>query len=152
MFNKIKKLFDNEIIAYIIVGGMTTVVSLLSYFLLTQLYFDVNDPIQLTIANVISWVLAVLFAFVTNRRLVFKSKNSPLEEMASFFTSRLATLVMDILFMMLFVNIMKMDDKLAKLIVQVIVTVANYIISKFFVFNEKKINEVKTETPLREKY
>jgi len=127
-----------EIINYLIVGVLTTVVSLVTYYLCTYTFLDPNSSLQLQFANIISWVCSVIFAFVTNRIFVFKSKNKKLlKEISSFVVSRLATLVMDMGLMFLGVTLLGLNDKLIKLVVQVIVIVLNYIFSKIFVFKKK---------------
>lgn len=89
-------------------------------------------------ANVLSWIAAVTFAYFTNRKYVFESKNEKrLQEAAAFYGSRVTTLLLDMFCMFLMVTLMGWNDKVAKLIVQVLVTVANYILSKFLVFRKK---------------
>ena len=137
----IKKMYKKyeEIINYLIVGCLTTLVSLVTYFVCVHLFLDAKNPVELQIANVISWLIAVLFAYITNRKFVFKSKTKNyLKEFLSFTTSRLVTLFMDMGIMFLLVTILSYSDTLAKLISQVIVTIANYIFSKLFVFKNKK--------------
>lgn len=130
LFNKYK-----EIIMYLIFGVLTTVVSLVSYYLLTLTILNPNNGIQLLIANVISWILSVAFAYVTNRKYVFESKsNNYFQEITSFVGGRVVTLFMDILIMFVFVTVLHFNDKIFKLISQVVVTVGNYVISKLFVF------------------
>ena len=92
---------------------------------------------QLQAANVISWIVAVTFAYYMNRKYVFES-NDPniLKEGTSFFISRIGTLLMDMGTMFLLVTVLGMSDKIAKLIVQVIVTVGNYLFSKLLVFTK----------------
>lgn len=132
LFNKYK-----EIILYLIFGVLTTVVSLVSYYLLTLTILNPNNGIQLQIANIISWILSVAFAYITNRKYVFESKSDKiLSEISSFVGGRVATLLMDMLIMFIFVTILHLNDKLFKLISQVVVIVANYIISKLFVFKK----------------
>ena len=63
-----------EVISYLIVGVLTTVVSLGSYFICVHTFLDPNDGFQLQAANVISWICAVTFAYFTNRKFVFQSK------------------------------------------------------------------------------
>lgn len=124
-----------EIVCYLIVGVMTTIVSLGVYYICVVTFCDPSSAFQLQMANVISWIAAVLFAYFSNRRFVFQSRNEKLfKEMISFCSSRVITLVMDMGCMFLMVSILKINDKIAKIIVQVIVTVGNYIISKFFIF------------------
>ena len=124
-----------ELISYLIVGGLTTVVSLGTYYGCTLTILNAAVPLQLQAANVLSWIAAVTFAYFTNRKYVFESRNQHmLKEAAAFYASRLSTLLMDMGLMFLMVTILNWNDKIAKLIVQVVVTVANYVISKFFVF------------------
>lgn len=128
-----------EVVNYLIVGVLTTLVSLLVYYGLTLTVLDPTRPVQLQAANVISWVAAVVFAYFTNRRFVFESRSTNiLKEAAAFFAARLATLLMDMALMFLLVTLLKMNDKPAKLLVQVVVIVANYVLSKFLVFARKK--------------
>ena len=127
-----------EIISYLIVGGLTTVVSLGVYYGLVLTVLDPRNPIQLQAANILSWICAVTFAYFTNRSFVFQSKNSSmLTEAAGFFASRVSTLLMDMAIMFVTVTLMGMSDKIAKLIVQVVVTIMNYVLSKFLVFRNK---------------
>ena len=126
-----------EIINYLIVGGLTTVVSLGVYYACVLTVLDPNNPVQLQVANVISWIAAVLFAYFTNRKYVFESHDpNMLREGAAFFASRIGTLLMDMGTMFVLVTLLGVNDKIAKLIVQVIVTVGNYVFSKFFVFKK----------------
>ena len=126
-----------EIISYLIVGGLTTVVSLVTYYACVLTVLDPNHPVQLQCANIISWIAAVAFAYVTNRRFVFQSKNKHmLREAGAFVASRVSTLVMDMALMFVMVTLGGLNDKIAKLAVQVVVTVANYVLSKFFVFHK----------------
>lgn len=128
-----------EIINYFIVGILTTIVSLGVYY---GCVVTVLNPIiawQLQIANIISWIVAVIFAYFTNRKYVFKSNEKNVtKEFFSFVLSRIGTLLMDMGIMFSFVTLCGMNDKIAKLIVQVVVTIGNYVFSKFFVFRYNK--------------
>lgn len=130
LFNKYK-----EVVMYLIFGVLTTIVSLVSYYLLTITIFNPDNAILLQVANVLSWIISVLFAYITNRKYVFESKNNNiLKEVSSFFGSRLITLLLDMLIMFVGVTLLKGNDKFIKVISQVIVIVSNYIFSKLFVF------------------
>lgn len=137
-----KKLIDlykkhEEILNYLIVGVLTTVVSLAAYYTAVLTVLDPNNGLQLQIANLFSWICAVVFAYFTNRKFVFKSKNNnKIKEFASFTSSRVLTLLLDMLIMFIMVTLLKMNDKIAKLVVQVVVTIGNYILSKLFVFKK----------------
>ena len=120
---KIKMMMNKyqEIISYLIVGALTTLISLISYYALVLTILNPNNSLELQIANIISWIISVLFAYITNRKFVFKSQNKNIfKEFFSFTSSRIITLLCDMLIMYLGV------------------TVLNYIISKFFVFQNKK--------------
>ena len=126
-----------EIVNYLIVGGLTTVVSLGVYYGCVLTILDPEVAVQLQAANIISWIAAVTFAYFTNRKFVFESKNeNKLKEAAAFYGSRVTTLLVDMGCMILMVTLFGWNDKIAKLIVQVIVTVANYVLSKFIVFRK----------------
>lgn len=134
-----KEIFSRykEIINYLVVGGLTTVVSLGIYYACVLTFLDPKNPIQLQIANVISWIGAVTFAYFTNRKYVFESHNPKmLQEATAFFSSRIGTLLMDMGVMFLLVTVICMNDKVAKLIVQVLVTIGNYLLSKYIVFGK----------------
>ena len=136
----IRKIYtkNKEVINYIFFGILTTIISLCTYYLLTISLFNPDNGIELQIVNVISWFLSVLFAYITNRKYVFNSKNnSVLSECSKFFTSRIITLILDILIMFLGVTILKFNDKVIKIISQIIIIIANYLLSKLFVFKKK---------------
>ena len=127
-----------EIERYLIVGVLTTVVSLGTYYGCVFIFLNPENALQLQLANVLSWIMAVTFAYATSRIYVFQSKQENiLREMAAFYSSRLLTLFMDMAIMFIMVTLCRVNDKLAKLVVQVVVTVANYVFSKIFVFRRE---------------
>ena len=126
------------IINYLVVGVLTTLVNLITYYACVYTFLDPNNPIQLQIANIIAWITAVIFAYFTNRKYVFESKETnKLKEGIKFFAARLVTLLLDMGIMGLGVSVLKFNDKIIKIISQLLVIVGNYIISKLFVFNKK---------------
>ena len=128
-----------EIINYLIVGVLTTTVSLLTYYLLVLTILNPNNPLELQIANITSWIIAVTFAYIPNRIFVFNSKDKKIiKEALKFYTSRLSTQFIDMLLMFIFVSKLNFNDKIIKIIIQVIVTILNYIISKLLVFKKKE--------------
>ena len=145
MIKKAKKIYNkhDEIINYLIVGVLTTVVSLVSFYIVRLFIFTSSTQLHIQIANIISWILSVLFAFVTNKKYVFKSNKKgkeKLKEMIKFYFSRITTLVIDMLTMWILTSIICINDKIAKLIVQIILVILNYIFSKIFVFkNSEKV-------------
>lgn len=125
-----------EVLLYLIFGGLTTLVNIVVYALCTKLFY-----INWEISNIIAWILSVLFAYVTNRKYVFESKsNNIVKEMTSFFGFRLLSFALDMGFMYLFVDMIRMNDMFAKIIVQVIVIVLNYVFSKLFIFKKGENN------------
>ena len=126
-----------EIINYLIVGVLTTIVSLAVYYVSVYTFLNPKNAIQLQIANILSWVAGVTFAYFTNRKFVFESKEkNKLAEASKFVLSRVITLIMDMIVMWLGVTILCLNDKIMKLISHVIITVSNYIFSKIFVFKK----------------
>ena len=126
-----------EVWNYLIVGLLTTLVSFIVYFAVTRTFLDVSVPMELQIANIISWIISVAFAYVTNRIFVFKSKNKNIfAEVTKFVGSRILSLLMDIGIMFLVVTVLSMSDIIGKLISQVVVIIANYVLSKLLVFKK----------------
>lgn len=133
-FNKYK-----ELISYGIVGVLTTLVSLISYYICVSFFFNPENNIQLQIANVISWILSVTFAYFTNRKYVFKSKETnKIKEGFEFYISRISTLLIDMFMMFILVSLMGINNKISKLVVQVVIFILNYLFSKLFVFRKSK--------------
>lgn len=142
MIKKIKKLYNKykEIVNYLIIGVLTTVVSLVSFYLIRIFVFTSDSQIDIQLANVISWILAVLFAFVTNKKYVFESSSRGYQkfvEMIKFYISRLTTLGVEMFVMWLLTSPLKVDDMISKIIVQFIIVILNYVFSKLFVFKKK---------------
>lgn len=128
-----------EIINYLIFGVLTTVVSLVTYYVLVATILNPENPIQIQIANIISWITCVTFAYITNKKYVFNSKDKNiLKEITKFYSSRLTTLFIDMLLMYIFVTKLQYNDKIIKLIVQIIIIILNYILSKLLVFKSTK--------------
>lgn len=120
-----------EIINYVIVGALTTFVSIISYYIFR---FIINN---VTILSIISWIFAVTFAYVANRKYVFQNKDSNIiKELSKFICSRITTLLIEIILMNIFVSLLGINDMISKIIVQFVVLVLNYILSKVFVFNK----------------
>lgn len=141
-----KNLYEKykEIINYLIFGVLTTIVSLVVKYLLLFTILDASNPIQLQTAIIISWILAVLFAYFTNRKFVFQStRKNKLKEFISFVIARLSTLLLEMIIMWFFVTILKLNSNLYVIIFtivsQVAVVIGNYIISKLFVFKRTNV-------------
>lgn len=136
MINKVYKKYE-EIIKYLFFGVLTTVISIASYGLFAKLFH-----IHYLVSNVLSWILAVLFAFITNKIYVFKSKTKEKKqvtnEIIQFFIFRLVSLGIEMGIMYMFVDMLKVNDMITKIVAQFIVIVLNYVFSKVFVFKSKK--------------
>lgn len=138
--NKLIALYrkHKEVINYLIVGGLTTVVSMVLFYGSTWTFLNPENAFQLQVANVLSWVGAVAFAYVTNRIFVFESKNPQiLREIVSFVGSRVLTLLLDMAVMFLLVTVLSFNSDISKLVAMVLVTVGNYAVSKWLVFKNK---------------
>jgi len=131
-----------EAITYVFFGGLTTLVSILSYAGLSRMFIPImGEKLAMNIANLLAILLSITFAYVTNRRYVFLSKakgRGILSEMASFYMGRAVTLILDMLLMNVLVSMLGMGDLLAKTLVTVVVVVLNYVIAKLFVFRGTK--------------
>ena len=144
MIEKVKELLVKyrEIIVYLIVGVMTTIFSWGVAFI-GKMFLDVEgSSFQNFINNMISWMAGVLFAYPLNRKWVFRSTNPEIiKEFFGFASSRVSTLIMDIVIMWLTVNVWGMHYWIAKIFISsVIVTIANYVFSKLLIFKKKDGN------------
>lgn len=121
---------DRELFLYVVFGTFTFFVNVITYFL-----FENVMGINYLISNVLAWFFSVLFAYITNRIWVFESKSPDiLKEMALFFGGRIFSGAVDTALMYLFIDVLVTGDLFAKIVVQVIVIVLNYIFSKLIVF------------------
>lgn len=130
------KCWNNPVLRYIFFGGCTTLVNLVSYYILRK-----TTPLNLNIANWISIMLAILFAYVTNSIWVFESKVhgfvERLVEFGKFVGARAVTMVIEVGGLWMMTSLFHMNDFLGKFIIQFIVLVLNYVFSKFLVFTKK---------------
>lgn len=149
----IKKLFlkYKELISYVFFGVLATIVSILSFKL-----FDVLlGPDLYLLSNVISWIITVIFAYFTNKIWVFESKSWKadvlVKEIVSFFGARVFSLVVEEAGLWLMIDQMDMGgiswdiltfsisgNMIAKIIMQVVVVILNYVFSKLIIFKKKK--------------
>ena len=130
------KLLNRETISYLIFGVITTGINIGIYQLCRTVH------IVYWISTIIAWVIALIFAFVTNKIFVFESTNMQFEiilkEAVTFVAARLLSGLCDLLFMIFAVEIIHMNDFIAKIITNVFVVVINYLFSKLVIF--KKTN------------
>ena len=123
--------FEKEFTLYVVFGVLTTIVNILVYLFFTKLC-----GVNYIISNVIAWVLSVLFAYITNRIWVFERKNTNIiKEVLTFFAGRMFSGALDTGLMYLFVDVLMAGDVFAKLVVQIVVVIVNYLFSKLIVFN-----------------
>ena len=132
MKNLIKSLYNNHIIRYVFFGGCTTLVNLVSFYLLRKAGVELNT------ANFISIVVAILFAYVVNSRFVFqdhpKDLKGHLAAFLRFIGARVLTMIIEIGGVWLLVGQLGMQDMVGKTATQVLVLILNYVFSRFFVF------------------
>ena len=126
---------------YLIVGELTTVLAVTTTLVLLKTVFDQTDGLQLQLAEIVSWIIAVLFAYITNRIFVFKSKDKNIiREFISFTSGRITTQLIQMLIRFIFVTLLALNAEgcvlCFTLICQVMQIILNYIISKLFVFKK----------------
>lgn len=128
-FNKCR-----EVLLYLVFGGLTTLVNVLTYFVLRLFKLEVY------LSNLFAWIISVLFAFITNKLFVFESKGKTakknVKELVSFFGFRILSLGIDMGAMYLLLNVIESGEVFAKIMANVIVIILNYIFSKLFVFKK----------------
>ena len=134
----IEKVLTKEVILYIVFGVLTTVVNLGSFYIMSIL-LKWNE----NVSNLIAIIIAVLFAYITNKDLVFhsgaKTTKEKLNEFLKFITGRIFTMVIEFVGGWLLFQ-MPIPEMISKLIVTVVVIILNFFISKFFAFKSKKEN------------
>lgn len=126
-----KKLY--RLIMYILMGALTTFVNIIAYWIAAEIY-----NLDYRLSTTIAWIAAVLFAYFTNKKYVFESETKNLREflreIGLFFGFRFLSFFMDLGAMILLVDSFHIDGTVSKILANVIVLVANYIFSKFFIF------------------
>ncbi|MBQ9609303.1 MAG: GtrA family protein [Lachnospiraceae bacterium] len=124
-----------EVLLYLFFGGLSFIVSIGTFAL-----FNVKCGINELIANILSWIITVLFAFITNRIWVFESKTEGTKafvtQMLSFYGGRIITLVIEELILFIFITWLGFPSIIIKVIAQIVVIVLNYIISKMIIFKK----------------
>ncbi|CAK1226429.1 Putative flippase GtrA (transmembrane translocase of bactoprenol-linked glucose) (GtrA) [Fructobacillus tropaeoli] len=133
----LKKIYNHyqETILYLFFGGATTVVSIITYFIFSSLvHFNYS------LSYVLSWLISVLFAYLTNRIWVFHSKVNDLlglfREIWQFYLARILTGIIGWVIMAFGVSILHQNDLLWNVIQNIFVIVSNYVLSKLFIFKK----------------
>ena len=128
----IARLYGNDVVRYVFFGGCTTLVNLVSFYVLRKC------GLQLTVANIISIIAAILFAYMVNSKFVFQDKCETLKDhirpFCKFVGARGVTMVIEVAGVWFFAEIIHMNDMVGKFITQFVVLALNYIFSKFLVF------------------
>lgn len=129
----IKDLYENMVARYLFYGVLTVVINLLSFYILKDVL-----KMNLDVSNFLSILIALLFAYVVNTYCVFHSQVSTRKgkfaEFFKFFTARIFTMVLEIVGVHFMVNIIAIGSFVSKLVMQFIVVLLNYILSKFLVY------------------
>lgn len=136
----IKKIWDKvmnrEVISYLIFGVLTTLVNWVVYAAMVKVHIDYR------IATAAAWAVSVLFAFIVNKIFVFQSYNLRpayiMKEITSFVACRAVSGVMEMVFMIVMVSWIHMDEYISKIAVSVIVVIVNYVFSKLFIFRKSE--------------
>ena len=142
-----------EIILYLVFGILTTVVNLLVYGglilavppkqILSDYVLWFHVPLYwYYIASTLAWIVAVTFAYVGNKLYVFRTRNlqryALLKEIAAFFGARVMSLLLfDLAGLALCIQVLRMDEFIAKLVMNVLVVIFNYVASKLVIFKKK---------------
>lgn len=142
LIKKVKKIITKELVVYGIVGVCTTIVNLASFYIICNV-LGVPD---LT-ANVIAWIIAVVFAYVTNDIVVFHDKHGSFStevmKVVKFFAARLLTLGIEEAGLFIFVTKLNYNNMIVKAVLAIIVILVNYVFSKLYIFNHKtEVNSV----------
>ena len=122
------------IMIYGVVGCIATAINISIYLLCYQYLMIPNVP-----SNIIAWVISVFFAFIMNKLFVFESKDMRravfMRELCKFVLARLGTGMLDVLIMFITVDVMAWKAAVWKIISNIIVIIANFVLSKFLVFD-----------------
>ena len=125
-----------QIISYVFFGGLTTLVNFIVYYPLYNLCH-----LSASLSNILAWIVAVIFAYLTNKPFVLKSKDWSIKTVAPEFTkfvgSRFGSGLLETVIIRITVDILLWNGNLWKIIVSVLVVILNYITSKFFAFKKK---------------
>ena len=131
-YNKYK-----EGLLYLFFGGCSTLINILTFFICRQL------ELSIFVSNIIAWTTAVIFAFITNKLIVFDSKNMDkkvvMKETIGFFIARVISLGIDMGIIHLMIDVMKIHEIISKIVSNIVVIIVNYIFSKMFIFKKERV-------------
>ena len=127
------------VLLYLIFGVLTTAVNFAVYYICYTKFHWIN-----LVSNTVAWILSVMFAFITNKIWVFKSKSFEFSklavELSGFITARLFTGFLDTAIMFVGVDLLKRNWIIAKIVSSVLVVILNYVFSKLFIFRKNNEN------------
>lgn len=138
LLTKVKELIKKyeELIKYLIIGILTTVINYIAFVILVNSF-----KLEMHASNIIAWIISVIFAYFTNKLFVFESKsfkpNIIIKEISTFGAARIFSLLLEELILYVFVNKLGMEKLIIKLIANVIVIAVNYVLSKFIIFKKE---------------
>lgn len=126
-----------ELIKYVVIGVLTTLVNFM-------VYFGIRPVLSYQVAIIVAWIVSVLFAFITNKYIVFESKSFDkklvFKELFLFSGARIVSLVLELVTMYLMLSILQTNELSAKLVSQVLILVTNFVLSKWIFKSNKKDN------------
>ena len=126
---------DLTVVMYLVFGVLTTLVDWVAYRVLRL------SGLGYMFSNVAAWVAAVIFAFVTNKFMVFNSKSVDrlviIKEFISFVGARVFSLLLQLAGIELMIDYANINEYIAKAVMTVVVVVCNYVFSKLFIFKDK---------------
>lgn len=126
-----------ETLLYLVFGILTTIVNIGTYILLTR-----TIEIDFKYANIIAWLVSIIFAYLTNKFFVFNSKETQkkilIKEFTSFVGCRVFSLLIEMILMYIMIDLLLVNDVVVKIITNISVIVLNYVLSKLIIFKNKK--------------
>lgn len=124
-----------SILMYLIMGSITTLINVVTFYI-----FNSTLGLNYTVANIIAWIFAVLFAYISNKLYVFESKHNSFaelfQEISSFLGFRVLSLFMDLVVMFVCISVVHINPLISKVLANIVVLIANYIFSKLFIFKK----------------
>ncbi len=124
-----------ELTNYLVIGILTTTVSLITYYILIKIIFTSQSKSDIQLANFLSWFCSVIFAYFTSRDFVFNSKETnKLKESICFLASRVATLILEIILIEIMIYLFKSGSYTCKIASQALAIISNYVLAKLIVF------------------
>lgn len=124
-----------ELTNYLVIGILTTTVSLITYYILIKIFFTSQSKSDIQLANFLSWFCSVIFAYFTSRDFVFNSKETnKLKESICFLASRVATLILEIILIEIMIYLFKSGSYTCKIASQALAIISNYVLAKLIVF------------------